>query len=82
MNKYSKKSIDLVDSVWTFMENNFKGSEITMELLLREINKRADTNNVLRQSIKYLWENYDWFDYDYKKYCIDYIYDNFGIKVK
>ena len=80
--EYSKKCIDLVNDVWTFLENNFKGSEITFELILREINKRADTNNVLRQSIKYLWNNYEWFDYEYKKYCIDYVKNNFGVRLK
>lgn len=80
--KYSKKCIDLVNDVWTFLENNYKGSEITFELILREINKKADTNNVLRQSIKYLWNNYEWFDYEYKKYCVDYVKNNFGVRLK
>ena len=79
---YTNKSIKLVDDVWTFLENNFKGSEITFELIIREIDKRADTNNTLRQAIKYLWDNYDWFDYNYKAYCIDYIKNNYGIRLK
>ena len=79
---YTNKSIKLVDDVWTFLENNFKGSEITFELIIREIDKRADTNNTLRHAIKYLWDNYDWFDYNYKTYCIDYIKDKYGIRLK
>ena len=80
--KYTQKSIDLVEDVWSYLENNYKGSEITMELLLYEINKKADTENTLKQSIKYLWNNYDFFDIEYKNYCINYIYNNFNIKVK
>lgn len=82
MEKYTQKSIDLVEDVWTFLENNFKGSEITMELMLYEIYRKADTQNTLKNAIKYLWNNYEFFDYDYKEYCIKYIYDRFGIKVK
>lgn len=79
---YTKKSIDLVEDVWCYFENNYKGSEITLELVLRELYRRADTRNNLVNAIKYLWSCYEFYDYEYKDYCKNYIYNNYGIKVK
>lgn len=81
MKKYSNKCKNIVNEAWKFLENNYKGSEITMELLLKEICKRANTKTCLKDSIKYLWQNYEFFYEDIYKYYKNYIKTNFHIIV-
>ena len=79
--KYSQKAINIVEDTWEYLENNFKGSEITMSLLVYTIQKKCDTENCRKQALKYLWNNYEWFDYEEKNYYVKYFKECLGVKV-
>lgn len=70
---YSKKAIDIVDRVWEYLENNYKGSEITFEMLCYYICKYSDTKTCQRQALKYMFDNYEFYSKDYYDYCKSYI---------
>lgn len=71
--EYSKKAINIVDKVWGELENNYKGSEITFELLCRYICKYSDTKTCQKQALKYMFNNYEFYNKDYYDYCKSYI---------
>lgn len=67
--KYSKKAINIVNDTFDYLENNYKGSEITLSLLIYTIQKKCDSENCRKQALKYLWDNYEFYDNnDYKYY--------------
>jgi len=80
--KYSEKAINIVNNTWEYLENNFKGSEINMSLLVYTIQKKCDTENCRKQALKYLWENYEWFDLREKEDYILFFKESLGINVK
>lgn len=71
--KYSKKAINLVNKAWEYFENNYKGSEITFELLCRYICIYSDTKTCQKQALKYMFDNYEFYNKDYYNYCKSYI---------
>lgn len=80
--KYSNKAINIVENTWEYLENNFKGSEITLSLLIYSIQKKCDTENCRKQALKYLWESYEWYDLEEKEYYIKYFRECLGVYVK
>lgn len=80
--KYSKKSINIVNETWEYLENNYKGSEITLPLLIYIIQKKCDTENCRKQSLKYLWNNYEFCDNEEYLYYKEYFKISLGIIVK
>ena len=80
--KYSNKAINIVENTWEYLENNFKGSEITLSLLIYSIQKKCDTENCRKQALKYLWESYEWYDLKEKEYYIKYFKECLGVCVK
>lgn len=79
--KYSRKAIDIVNDTWEYLENNYKGSEITMSLLICTIERKCDTENCRKQALKYLWENYEFFYEEDYRYYKKYFYKCLGIRV-
>lgn len=77
MGKYEK----ILNDTWEYLENNYKGSEINLDLWLKLVEKESDTENCLKQCIKLLWSQYEWYDFEERQYYIDYIKDNYGIRV-
>ena len=80
--KYTKKAINIVENVWNYLEDNYKGSEITFSLLIYNVQKQCDTENCRKQSLKYLWENYEFYGEEDYKYYKNYYKKCLGIKVK
>jgi hypothetical protein len=77
--KYEK----ILNDTWEYLENNYKGSEITIELWIDLIKKESDTENCLKQCIKLLWEQWEWFDsVEERQYFKEYIKNNYGIIVR
>lgn len=77
MNKYEK----ILNDTWEYLENNYKGSEITFDLWLDLIEKKSDNNYCLKQCIKLLWCQWEWFSLDLRKYYKGYLKDQYGVKV-
>lgn len=75
--KYKK----ILDNVWDILENNYKGSEITLEMCIDLIEKKADTKNCLKKCIKLLWKQYEFYDVEIKQYYKKYIKENYNINV-
>lgn len=80
--KYTKKAIKIVEDTWEYLENNYKGSEITMGLLIYTIQRKCDSENCRKQSLKYLWENYDFYIYEDYIYWKNYYKECLGIIVR
>ena len=76
--KYEK----IVNDTWEYLEEHYKGSEITLELWTNLINKECDNNYCLKQCIKLMWEQWEWFDLGVKNYYKKYIKNRFGVCVK
>lgn len=72
---------NIINETWEYLDNNYKGSEITMELWLRTIEKECDNDYCLKQCVKLAWNNWEWFCVDEKEYMKKYIKDRYGIKV-
>ena len=79
--KYTNKAIKIVEDTWEYLENNYKGSEITFSLLLYNVQKQCDTEYCRKQSLKYLWENYEFYNDEEYKYYKAYYKECLGIKV-
>lgn len=73
---------NILNRTWEYLENNYKGSEITIELWLRHIEKLCDNDYCLKKCIKLLWSQWEYFDYEQRNYDIKYIKDNYGVIVK
>lgn len=78
----SKKAITLVNKMWEYLENNYKGSEITFDLICDYICKNSDTARCEKQALEYAFSNYEFYDIDYYNYCVIYLKENYGIKLK
>lgn len=76
--KYEK----ILNDTWEFLENNYKGSEITLELWAKLIEEKSDTKNCLKQCIKLLWSQWEFLDLDYYNYAKKYIKNKYGVIVK
>ena len=76
--KYQK----ILNDTWEYLENNYKGSEITIDLWLKLVEKECNNKYCLKQCIKLLWSQWEWFDLEEKYKTIDYIKENYGIEVK
>lgn len=77
MNKYEK----IVNETWEYLESHFKGSEITIELWCKLVEKYCDNDYCLKKCIKLLWSQWEWFDYEEKLYIQNYIKEKYNIKV-
>lgn len=73
---------NIVNDTWEYLENNYKGSEINMSLLIYIIERKCDSENCTKQALKYLLENYEFYDLEEEKYYKDYYRAILGIKVK
>lgn len=80
--KYTKKAIKIVEDTWEYLENNYKGSEITMSLLIYTIQRKCDSENCRKQSLKYFWENYEFYNEEEYKYYKEYFKECLGIIVR
>lgn len=77
MNKYE----EILSETWWFLENNYKGSEITFGMWLLYIEKESDSKNCLKQCIKLSWNQWEWYDLEEKEYYRKHIKEYYGIKV-
>jgi len=75
--KYEK----ILNDTWEYLEDNYKGSEITIQLWLKLVEKKCDNNYCLKQCIKLLFSQWEYFDYEQRENDIEYIKNNYGIKV-
>jgi len=75
--KYEK----ILNDTWEYLEDNYKGSEITIQLWLHLIEKKCDNNYCLKQCIKLMFSQWEYFDFEQRQLDIDYIKENYGIKV-
>lgn len=75
--KYEK----ILNDTWEELENNYKGSEITFGMWLINIQKECDNNHCLKQCIKLLWSQYEWYDFEEKEYYKKHIKNYYGIGV-
>lgn len=71
----------ILNDTWEYLENNFKGSEINMYLWLTLIDKKCDNDYCLKQCIRLLWEQYEWYDLEERDYYKNFIKENYNIKV-
>ena len=73
---------NILNETWSFLENNFKGSEIHFILWIDFIEKKCDTKNCLKQCIKQAWNEWEWFYTEEKEYTKKYIKENYNILLK
>ena len=65
--KYSRKAINIVNDTWEYLENNYKGSEITMSLLIYTIERKCVYfSSVPIFSIKQLAKSTPWLRSSFK----------------
>lgn len=76
--KYEK----ILNDTWYELEHNYKGSEIDLGLWLELVERESDTWNCLKQCIKLLWSQYEWYDLEEKYYFKKYIKDKYGLIVR
>ena len=76
--KYTK----ILDDTWYYLENNYKGSEITLELWLSLIEKHSNSTNCLKKCIKIIWSKWEFYDNNLKDYYKKYIKRTYGVIVK
>lgn len=76
--KYSK----ILNDTWEFLENNYKGSEINMEMWIDLIEKKSDSKNCLKKCITLLWDMWEFYFDDEKEFYKNYIKENYHIRVK
>lgn len=72
---------NILNKTWEYLENNYKGSEITMKLWLKLIEKECDSKNCLKQCVKLLWSQWEFFEPELYDYYKNYIKENYGVKV-
>ena len=77
--KYEK----ILNDTWEYLENNYKGSEISIELWAKMIEQHYLCNNnyCLKQCIKLLWQQWEWFDFEERNYFKDFLKNKYGVKV-
>lgn len=76
----SKYEIILNDT-WEYLENNYKGSEITFEFWLKLIEKKCDNNYCLKQCVKLLWEQWEFVFNEDRQYYKEFLKENYNVKV-
>ena len=76
--KYEK----ILNDTWEYLENNFKGSEINMGLWLDLVEKECNNDYCLKQCIKLLWTQWEWFDCEEETYYRQYIKEKYGVIVR
>ena len=75
--KYEK----ILNETWEYLENNYKGGEITIPLWINLIEKKCNNRYCLKQCIKLMWSQWEWFDLKEKHYVKKYIKDIYGVMV-
>jgi hypothetical protein len=75
--KYAK----ILNDTWEYLENNFKGSEITIDMWVDLVEKECDNDYCFKQCVKMLWEQWEWFDLEEEQYTKNYIKEKYNIKV-
>lgn len=75
--KYEK----ILNDSWEYLEENYKGSEITIQLWCKIIEKMCDTEYCLKQCIKLLFSQWEYFDLRQREFDIKYIKEKYGVKV-
>ena len=76
--KYEK----ILNDTWEYLENNYKGSEITLELWGDLIKKQCNNDHCLKKCIKLMWNQWEFFDFEERVYFIELIKDKYGVIVK
>lgn len=76
--KYEK----ILNDTWEYLENNYKGSEITFSLWLYLVDKMCDTDYCLKQCIKLLWTQWEWLNNEDREYYKKWLKSNYGVIVK
>lgn len=71
----------ILNDTWDYLDNNFKGSEISFDLWLKLVENKCDTENCLKQCIKMMWKQWEWYDLEEREYYKNYIKENYNIKV-
>lgn len=77
MSKYEK----ILNDTWEYLENNYKGSEITFEFWLNLIEKKCDNNYCLKKCVKLLWSQWEFTLNEDRQYYKEYLKESYGIKV-
>lgn len=72
----------ILNNTWEYLENNYKGSEITMKLWIDLVEKESDTQNCLKQCIKILWNEWEFFYNEERQFYKEYIKNNYHVIVK
>jgi hypothetical protein len=72
----------ILNNTWEYLENNYKGSEITMKMWLKLVEKESDTKNCLKKCIKILWDEWEFFYNEERQFYKKYIKDNYHVIVK
>lgn len=75
--KYEK----ILNDSWEYLENNYKGSEITIQLWLYIIGKMCDNEYCFKKCVKLLFSQWEYYDTEQRQLDIEYIKDYYGIKV-
>lgn len=75
--KYEK----IVNDTWDYLEKNYKASEIGITTWCDLVERKCDNDYCLKQCIKLLWKQWEWYDLEEKEYYKDYIKNNYGVKV-
>ena len=76
--KYEK----ILNTTWEFLENNYKGSEITFPMWVFLVYKMCDTKYCLKQCLKLLWSQWEWLDKEDREYHKNWLKYNFNVVVK
>lgn len=75
------KYANILNETWEYLENNYKASEISIKTWCDLVERKCDNDYCLKQCIKMLWEQWEWYDLEEREYYKNYIKDNYGVKV-
>lgn len=75
------KYANILNETWEYLESNYKASEISIKTWCDLVERKCDNDHCLKQCIKLLWEQWEWYDLEEREYYKNYIKDNYGVKV-
>jgi hypothetical protein len=70
----------ILNDTWEYLESNYKASEINIKTWCDLVERKCDNNYCLKQCIKLLWEQWEWYDLEERDYYKNYIKDNYGVR--